>query len=464
VTVFAIYASISSSAQSAPTPHWEPLIEKLEALRASGNVPAMGLVLLDRQLPVAVRSFGTAREDTPFRWGSISKSFTALAVLQLVGDHHIKLDSAIRPLLGDGYYVNDWAPQQPVRLNQLLELSAGFGDLSRAEFGDNEPRPLWTALARNQTGRQTLWPPGLQHSYSNVPPGLSAAVIEKVSGSTFEEYVDARVLRPLNMHAASFAPVTGLPGGYQADGSTELPYWHVTFRAFGALNASIAEMANFVAALMNQGRLGSDQVLPADVVDRFFTPTSTLGARHGLEVGYAPGVYGWVRDGHVFWGHGGDADGYRSRYGLLREHGRGYAVVINTDNPDLLRTLQRVIETTLTEDLVKHPPLPPSNEPLEGYSGTYYPAASRFAMARWQAGEARKATVKLCDGALDFTLGKRTTRLIPVGAGRFRRSGDPAVTVVFARDTDGVLYLQGELGNFLNLSRSPCPGFLERCK
>lgn len=463
-----ILASCSTVAEAGPTtPDWSPLIAKLDQLRADADVPAMGLVLLDQGIPVTVRTFGTAAPSTPFRWGSISKSFTALAALQLTHDYNLELNSAIRPLLGDGYYVNDWAPQHSVRLHQLLELSAGFADLNREEFADNIPRPLWTALTRNQTGRRTFWPPGVQHSYSNVPPGLTAAVIEKVSGMTFETYMDLRVLRPLQMEDASFEPVPGLPGGYKADGRTELPYWHVTFKAFGALNASITEMANFSRTLLNAGQLGNRQALAAELIEQFFTPMTTLGARHGLEVSYAAGVYGWVREGHVFWGHGGDADGYRSRYGLLRRHGRGYVLVINTDNPGLLRQMQREVELTLVRDLPDHPSLPPSDasdESLDTYVGTYYPAASRFSMDRWQAGESRQAQIQVQDNLLSFSRGDRTTRLIPMGSGRFRRPGDPAVTVVFARDTDGVLYLQGELGNFLNLSTTSCPGFLERCK
>jgi CubicO group peptidase (beta-lactamase class C family) len=462
---WAILASLSTAAETGPTtPDWSPLIARLDQLRADAEVPAMGLVLLDDGLPVTVRTFGTAAPDTPFRWGSISKSFTALAALQLVHDYNLELTSAIRPLLGDGYYVNDWAAQHSVQLHELLELSAGFTDLSREEFVDNVPHPLWTALTRNQTERRTLWPPGLQHSYSNVPPGLTAAVIEKVSGLTFETFLELNVLLPLEMEDASFNPVPDLPGGYKADGRTELPYWHVTFKAFGALNASVTEMANFTSTLLNDGQLGNRQALAPELIEEFFTPMTTLGARQGLEISYAAGVYGWVRNGHVFWGHGGDADGYRSRYGLLRSHGRGYVLVINTDNPDLLRQLQREVEITLTRDLPDHPPPPVSNESLDSYVGTYYPAASRFSRDRWQAGESQEALVRLQENVLSFTRGNRTTRLIPMGMGRFRRPGDPAVTVVFARDSDGALYIQGELGNFLNLSSTPCPGFLERCK
>ena len=104
-------------------------------------------------------------------------------------------------------------------------------------------------------------------------------------------------------------------------------------------------------ALLNDGILEGRQVIPAALIARFFQPQGTLGSRAGLEVGYGAGVYGWVRHGQLFHGHGGDADGYRSRYGLLREHGRAYLLVINSDNPALLGRMRRALERALTTGL-----------------------------------------------------------------------------------------------------------------
>lgn len=463
LAVALVVAGLPAASTPAQADDWASLAATLDALRAANSVPAYGLVILDGGEPALVHTVG-AGPDTPFRWGSITKSFTALAALQLAREHDVKLDSPIRPVLGPGYYINAWADDHPILLAHLLELSAGFTDLSRAELADNEPRGLWKALARNADERATRWPPGLQHSYSNVPPGLTAAVIERVSQTPFEDYLDRAVFAPLGMTGASLDPVPGLPGGFQADGSTEIPYWHVTFKAFGALNASIEAMARFATVLLNQGRMDDAQVMPPEVVHAFFTPTSTLGARAGLTVTYSPGSYGWVRGGHVFWGHGGDADGYRSRYGLLRGHGRGYVLVINTDNPPLLGRMRRAVEDSLIRGLPTHPALEGDDPELAALAGRYYPTSTRFGMDRWRGGEAEPATVLVTEGQLEFQRGSRRTRLLPVGRGRFVRPGDPAVTVVFARDGAGFLHLQGELGNFVHSSGGSCPGFIGACE
>jgi CubicO group peptidase (beta-lactamase class C family) len=446
------------------TPDWAALADQASALAGKDQAPAMGIAILDQNQIRILRTTGTTTPDTPFRWGSITKTFTALAALALAREHELPLDTPLTSLIAPGAYVNPWADTRPVRLLQLLELSGGFADLSGPEFNDNEPRPLADALARNASRRVVLWPPGLQHSYSNVPPGLTAAVIEQRSGQTFGRYLTDQVWKPLGMDSATLEPVAGLPGGYQADGRTPIPYWHMTFKAFGAMNASLADLARFAEILLNDGRWQGRQVLPAETVERLTTPFSTLGARHGLAVSYAAGAYGWVRGGHLFWGHGGDADGYLSRYGLLRDHGRGYVLIINTDNPPLMDSLRRLLEDALIAELPTHPEPSAAAVDLSAYPGSYYPASTRFDRRRWAEGELPGITVSREDDGLVFERGSRHTRLIPVGPGRFRRPGDPAVTVVFARDPDGALHMQGELGNYVKLANAFCPGFLVGCK
>ncbi|MCH8142842.1 MAG: beta-lactamase family protein [Proteobacteria bacterium] len=446
---------------------WIELLTEVAAMGDEARVPAMGLVIMDDNQPAVVKVWGeNVTTATPFRWGSISKTFTALALLRLVALHQVELDDEVRLHLPRGVYQNPWSETHPILLKHLVELTAGFSDLSGSEFNQNQPLTLTQALALNPASRVTHWPPGLQHNYSNLTPGLTSVVIEHVSGLGFEEFMKQQVLLPLAMANASFQPVAGLPGGFKVDGLTEIPYWHMTFRAFGALNASVAEMSNFLSVLLNNGVLNDNQVLDRSTVTALYHPQTSLGVAAGLEVAYAAGMYGWVSKGHVFQGHGGDADGYRSRYGLLPDSGRGYLIVINTDNPLLLRSLQKQIEAQLTTDLEKPVPLPAvtvAPEQLARYTGTYYPAAARFGVNRWQSGELAKIRISLQAEELLFSRGRRQVRLLPLGDGRFRRQDDPLTTVIFVRDANGVLFIQGELGNFVKMNSPPCPAFINVC-
>ena len=461
-----LLATRTALAEDTCEPRAHYIAAQLQSLREKLKIPAMGISIFCAGRPQIIEGYGNATADTPFRWGSITKSITGLAALELARSTDLTLDSPIRPVLGPGYFRNPWADQHPVRLGQLLALSAGLPDLTSAEWDDNEPLPLWQALARHEDERVSRWPPGLQHSYSNVPPGLTAATIERKSGMTFQTYLDQQVFQPLGMQDATLSPVPGLPGGFKADGTTEIPYWHMTFEAFGALNASTREMSRLLTALLNEGRLEGEQVLSADLVDEFFRPRATLGSKAGLQVGYGAGVYGWVRGGHLFHGHGGDADGYRSRYGLLLQAGRGYLLVINIDNPRALSALRRLIEDALIDDLPA-PQSPPSTTvakaELDALTGDYYRSSTRFNRGAWQTGKGAIVQVRRSEGLLIFEREGQETRLHPAGAGRFYRQGDPAITAVFVRDQAGSLYLQGELGNFVRTSPGPCPDFLPFC-
>ncbi len=435
-------------------------------MRRQGDVPAMGVSIFCGGSPVIVAGYGAASADTPFRWGSITKSVTGLAALQLLATTELTLESPVRPIVGPGIYQNPWADTAPLKISHLLALSAGLPDLNRAEWNDNEPRPLWQALERHQDERQMLWPPGLQHSYSNVPPGLTAAVIERASEQPFETFLEQRLFRPLGMQGASLAPVPGLPGGFRADGETEIPYWHMTFTAFGALNASTREMTRLLSALLNNGQLEGRQPLAPELVATFFRPAGTLADGAGLAVGYGAGVYGWVRGGQLFHGHGGDADGYLSRYGLLREEQRGYLLVINTDNPRLFARMRRTLEDALIADLPAVAPAasqPAVASELEALSGDYYPASSRFRRDDWANGKREQVQVRRSGASLVLTRGGKKTHLHPAGDGRFYRDNDPAVSTVFVRDATGSLYLLGEPGNFARISPGPCPDFLRFC-
>jgi len=444
------------------------LLDELQDVQQRHKVPFMTVVVLQRDAPPVVYAGhadgSRASPETPFRWGSITKTVTALALIEAARQQDIALATPVPALLPALPYVNPWAPARPLRLHHLLELSAGMPDLRGVEFADNRPLPLATALARGAERRRLLWPPGLQHSYSNVPPGISAAVIEQLTDDDFEHAVRTLVLEPLGMADASFGPMPGLPGGFRADGRREIPYWHMTFRAFGALNASPAAMTRLMTALLGNGRIADRQALPAATIARAYRVESTLAARAGLELGYGAGLYGWVRHGHVFHGHGGDADGYRSRMGLLRDAGRGYLVGINVDDPAVLGKLVERIEAALIADLPTPEPAPAvdvSAAELDALTGTYYPSATRFAIERWLSGQARPARVERGQKTLIFLRGERRELLIPLDGGGFRRPGDPQASVVFAVD-DGVRYLLGALGNYVAVD-GPCPDFLRTC-
>ena len=441
---------------------------ELWAIARSHNVPALGLVIVDDGKPI-VSSVEGAGAQTPFRLGSITKSFTALTLLTLQAELDKPLADVIPRTTLETFYRNPYP--ESVRLRDLLALSAGFADLGRAEFDSNAGRPdapegatPRNRLAHHGRSRATAWPPGLHHSYTNYAPALTAQAIETLGGAPFPVLLRTNVLDRLGMDDSTLEPHSNLPGGFQTDGRTEIPYWHMSYPSFGALNAPVNDVARFITMLANHSAVGHRPVFPNAMVAPMFRPNARL-----LDIGYGAGMYGRVVDGHVVHGHGGDADGYRSRFGILPEARRGYFVVINTDNPRLLRRLSSRLDRHLVRGLPQRPSPKAAEIDLAGLAGTYYPSSVRFGLGSWREGRRARAEITVDDGLVTFVRKDRTVELIPIDAHRFRRKGDPGATIAFV-ERKGRLFFHGVLGNWGRLpahcqtAKSPWPqGFLDRC-
>ena len=451
--------ALMSASSAVAEPEVQTLQRQLAALQERYTIPVIAVNIQRRDSPPLAFVLG-AKSSTPMRWGSITKTITALTVLALHHNDQLDLAAPLANYVDASYWHNPWQKTNPITVHHLLELRAGFADLSRLEFDYNEPMSLAQAFALDPAAHKVLWPPGLQHAYSNFTPGLTQLLIEEVTGVPYAAAAKDLVFAPLGMTAAGFAPNPTLPGGFKADGKTPIPYWHMTFPAFGALNANILDMQKLLAALMGRGPL------PTTSTNYLLSPhTRSIAPNFAFD--YAAGFYPRVRRGHVWHTHGGDADGYRSRIAFLAGHKLGYVVNINVDNARALRDIERLIEGFLGDGFARPvqsvAPIPtaPSFRALDEMVGTYYPSSVRFGIPAWRAGDLPTATIQLIEGHLQFRYKGQTTELIQVNQGQFRRSSDPVATVVFAEQTtdEGTyLYLQGELGNFVHTGN--CPPFL----
>ncbi|MEZ5596401.1 MAG: hypothetical protein R3E84_08425 [Pseudomonadales bacterium] len=231
-----------------------------------------------------------------------------------------------------------------------------------------------------------------------------------------------------------------LPSGWQdAD-----PYWHVTFRAFGALNLSPRDMGKFLRTVVDGGVWQGQRVWSRQSQHRLLTPQGYRAADSGLTTTYAAGTYGRIRQGFPWHTHGGDADGYRSRFALLESHHAAYAIVINTDNPQALAAMETVLEKHLTSGLER--PVPPPAQRLAGgdaLSGWYYPAATRFAHDRWRTCALPRVQVEADEQELRIIRAGSTQRLLHIGGNRFRAEHDPQTTEIALRTGRRTLSVPG---------------------
>lgn len=343
------------------------------ALESAGIAGAVVSVVHDGEI-VTSRGYGhsdtgtTGGEPVPvdaertlFRPGSVSKLFTATAVMQLVQSGDVDLDTDVAE------YLDFEVPRsfdEPITLRNLLTHTAGFEEVVDGLIGAGDVAPvLRDALAADPP--EQVYRPGTVPAYSNFGNALAGYVVERVSGMPFEEYVQENVLAPAGMTSSTFAqPLPAalrdrLSQGYPSSSDAPGPFEIVGSAPAGALTASAPDMARFMLAQLGEPTTG-EPLLDAETLELMHAPAldeSALGNLAG-----APrmtlGFFDESRNGHRIIGHGGDTQYFHSHLQIYPEERAGIFVSLNSTGADGYATL------ALREAL------------LQGFTDRYFPADS----------------------------------------------------------------------------------------
>jgi D-alanyl-D-alanine carboxypeptidase len=287
-------------------------------------VARRGKVLLQDAWGRADRKAGTANTPaTRFRIGSMNKMFTAVATLQLVEAHKLDLDDPIGKHLPD-YPNKELAAKVTVR--HLLTHTGGTGDIFGPEFDQHRLQLREHRDYLNLYGRRGLTQePGARFEYSNYGFVLLGALIERVTGGSYDDYVRDHVFRPAGMRSTGALPesvdvpdravgyLRTAPGSDWVPNTDTLP-WRGT--AAGGGYSTVGDLLRFAQAL------GSGRLLSKATLAEATTP-------HQQQYGYGFDMQGQGR--LASYGHGGGAPGMN---GELRIFPRLGYVVVGLSNLD----------------------------------------------------------------------------------------------------------------------------------
>ncbi len=282
-------------------------------------------------------------EETLFRPGSISKTFVAVAVMQLVEAGQLNLDRDVNDYLD--FRLPARAFPQFLTLRQLLTHTAGFEESVDDLFiTPDEKLMSLRDYVRLDTPRQ-LFSPGTVTAYSNYGVSLAGYVVEHVSGQPFADYVATHILGPLGMTRSTFLqpPPEPLGGavslGYHKAGDPEpMPFERIPASPAGGVSASAADMGRFMRMLLNGGSLEGKQILSPESVKALFArqhEAHTALNAMGLV------FYGGNEDGRVITGHGGDTTAFHSDLFLLPASKTGVFLSINSQSAGKTRDVVR---------------------------------------------------------------------------------------------------------------------------
>jgi D-alanyl-D-alanine carboxypeptidase len=360
--------------------------------------PGLTLGVTDRERTLTVRTYGFAdvaarkpvEENTLFEIGSIGKSFTALAVLQLVDEGRIDLGAPVARYL-PWFEVAQPPEHRPITIEDLLShtagISAGIDGTPEATFQVWALRELPIAAA-----------PGERFHYSNVGYKALGLMLEAVEGRRYPEILRTRILDPLGMTATE-PEITHdirarLAVGYEylhddRVGHPEAPLapatWLETDTADGSIASTAADMCAFVRFLLRAGDGPTGRVLSP----RMFA--AMVADRVRVDETYAYGLGLAIRDldGRRFIGHGGGMVGYLAGMQADVNAGIGVVVLQNgvSSNP---MTLARTVIANVGDGSKRPPPVRIRSDGRE-IAGIYESAGDRIEIVSAQDGPVLRA-------------------------------------------------------------------------
>jgi CubicO group peptidase (beta-lactamase class C family) len=321
----------------------------VETQRRATRLPGLALGIVHGDRVVHLRGFGDAdpsgrpvTPQTPFILASTTKSFTALAVMQLVEAGKIDLDAPVQRYL-PWFHLADPAASARITVRHLLNQTSGLADPTASlTNGDGSDAALEHAVRALSTVQPRM-PAGQAFDYVNMNYSTLGLIVQTVSGQSYEDYMRQHVLGPLGMTNSYTSPVEarrhGLATGHRywfgRPAAFHMPYIRAAVPA-GYISASAEAMSHYLIAHLNGGRYGAARVLSPVGVAQLHRPTIKIIAAD-RDIAYAMGWYVEQADGVPLLWHPGNAPNFHADM-LLTPQGRWGVVVLanghNSLSPD----------------------------------------------------------------------------------------------------------------------------------
>jgi CubicO group peptidase (beta-lactamase class C family) len=308
-----------------------------------------------------------ATPETQYRIGSITKTFTATAVMQLRDAGALDLDDRLEQ------HVAGTREGSPT-IRRLLAHISGF---------QREPGEMWVSgevptidelLAAMDTYEPVL-PAARAHHYSNLAYGLLGELVARLSGKPYTQYVDERILQPLGLSRTTWQSQEPYAQGYLVDeyAGTALREPHTDLggvAAMGQLWSTVGDLCSWASFLAG----GRDGVLDAATVEEMWFP-QVIVTPDRWDRGWGLGLELLNRDGRIFGGHGGAMPGHLAGVYVHRESNVGAAVLTNAGTRAPTTEIALELATATLEQW------PPDTEPWR--PETEPPEAVRPLLGRW---------------------------------------------------------------------------------
>jgi CubicO group peptidase (beta-lactamase class C family) len=266
---------------------------------------------------------------TLFRPGSVSKLFTWTAVMQLVEAGKIDLDADVNQYLDFKIPTREG---KPVTMRNLMQHTAGFEEQAKGVITENPKAPGFEALLKAWVPER-VFAPGTTPAYSNYGASLAGYIVQRLSGESFDSYMDKHIFEPLEMTHSTFrqplppelAPL--MSKGYRTASEEPGGFEIVGPAPAGALSSPGEEMAHFMIAHLQGGEYHGKRILSAATAQLMHdSPLTLLPPLNRMELGF----FETNINGHEVIGHLGDTEYFHTSLHLFMKEGVGLYASFNS--------------------------------------------------------------------------------------------------------------------------------------
>lgn len=265
--------------------------------------------------------------QTPFFIGSLSKSFTSLAIAQLIEEGKIDINSPVQKYL-PWFTLKDTERSKEITIKNLISHSSGISGKDGTEALVNDDMSI-EQFVKNLKNIPITYNINTKFEYSNINYQILGEIVQTVSGMSYQEYIEKNVFKPLEMNHSytnrEKAKEGGLAVGYKSLFGVMVPIndtsSHEASLPAAFLISSGEDLAHYMIAQINGGKYAESTLISEDGMKMTHEPISSL-SNYGM---------GWfINDDSI--GHGGDTDNFHGDINILKEGNFGVAMLFNSND------------------------------------------------------------------------------------------------------------------------------------
>ena len=381
-----------------------------------------------------------ATPDTAYRIASISKTFTAHAILQLRDAGKLQLDDPLTKWIPELKLAKIDAQSPPITIRQILSHTGGIPREVDGTYWNDMNFPTREAMMPVLNKMGVVGPPETEWKYSNVALGLAGYVVEAASGEPYPEYIARHILAPLGMTGTRVIPPRDMPTlavgyGRRVAGKPRRlePFFNGNYMLSASnLASTVDDLARYVSLQFRTGPAGGAQILKGPTLAEmqrieWLQPDWKSGWGLGWSIGR--------RDDVTRIGHGGSVPGHRTQISFTPKQKFGVIVLTNSEDGRTALYLNQaysIVAPAIAKAVAAETKVPAADPAWSKYEGVYV----------WEDEEIHAAVLDgkltLFDPAEDDPWATRVT-LEPVSGNVFRQVGGDAAgeTVTFITDASG---------------------------